>query len=262
VTKSELDVVVISLRNATARREYMAAMLERTGFVWSFFDAHTGLHSPELRHDEATTRSHYGRALSMPQIAVYSSHFAVIKRFLDQSSADYVLVLEDDIILDTDFPLREFCSYCATYGLHYVRLFGKHFAKSAHLGFFYDRSLIRHMTTPTGMQGYVMSKTGARIFTDNYRSVDATVDLNIDRFWESRLPLYSIFPYPIIERFTPTSIPIPSHDTLQPAEKLTYNRKRAIDKINKIYANIRLGCEDARLRRRLPAFSQVEGSGK
>lgn len=262
MSKCEVDVVVISLRNATARREFMAPMLERTGLLWSFFDAHTGLHSPELRHDEATTRLHYGRALSMAQIAVYSSHFAVIKRFLDESSADYVLILEDDIILDTEFPLREFCSYCATYGLHYVRLFGKHFAKSAHLGFFYDRSLIRHMTTPTGMQGYVMSKFGARIFTDNYRSVDATVDLNIDRFWESKLPLYSIFPYPVIERFTPTSIPIPSHDALQLAEKLAYNRKRAIDKINKTYANIRLGRGDAKLRLRLPVFSQVSGGGK
>ena len=171
------------------------------------------------------------------------------------------LVLEDDVIFDTDFPLARFGAFCAENGIEYIRLFGKHYAKAIRLGFFYDRSILRYETTPAGAQAYLMSKMGAKAFLDSYRSIDTTVDLAMDSFWKIPLPIYSIFPYPIIERFSPTSIPMASYGrqfTLP--ERLSFNFKRTIIKIRKTWANTALRKTDRQLRQRAGRFRQIFGS--
>jgi GR25 family glycosyltransferase involved in LPS biosynthesis len=253
-----VEVVIISLVNAAARRRAMTAMLEGIGFDWSFFDAHTGLMCPELRYDLGETKSRFGRAMTRQEIAVYSSHYAVLREFLERGRAEYVLVLEDDLVLDVDFPVEAFGAFCAERKLDYVRLFGKHYANAVRLGFFYDRSILRYTTSPAGAQAYLMSQRGAKIFTERFRTVNETVDLAMDRFWETGMPIYSIFPYPVIERYSPTSIPIPPHEgALRGGEKVAWNVRRVVSKARKIYANHRLAGADAQMRKRMPGFSQI-----
>lgn len=171
--------------------------LEKLNFKWSYFEAHTGLQHPDLRHDPVETTRHYGPALTIPQIAVYSSHYAVVKQYQESGTADFLLVMEDDIIFDTEFPFETFAGFCVERGIGYVRLFGKHFAPAVWLGFFYDRNIIRHRTTPTGCQAYLVSKKGAEMLTAKMREVNTAVDLAMDSFWGSQLPIYSIHPYPV-----------------------------------------------------------------
>jgi glycosyl transferase, family 25 len=254
-----IDIFVISLPSATERRLATAGMLDEQGLEWSFFDAHTSLECRDLLFDKALTRRHYGRDLTKPQVAVFSSHYAVWKAFLEGQSSEYLLVLEDDIILDTAFPVAEFAAFCARFGIDYVRLFGKHYTKATRLGFFYDRALVRFGTTPTGAQAYLLSVAGAQRLVGYCRTVDATIDIVMDRFWDTGLPLYSIFPYPVVERFVPTSIPIPAaHSRLSREERRAWDLHRAVNKIRKIGEDWRLSGSDGRLRRRMPAFHQVE----
>ena len=256
--KLSMDVRVISLSSAFARRAATSAMLDGHGLAWSYFDAHTSLRCEELRYDESGTRRRFGRALTRAEIAVYSSHYAIWKAFVEQGQSDYLLVLEDDLLLDMDFPLLQFASFCSRLGLDYVRLFGKHYAQATRLGFFFDRSLVRFTTSPAGAQAYLLSVEGARRFVESCRSVDATIDLATDRFWETGLPLYSIFPYPVIERFVPTQIPIPDTGVrLSKGEKWDYNFRRSINKIRKIRANRKLVRADARMRSAVPCFHQI-----
>src|SRR3979411_2468260 len=145
-----VEVVVISLPSATERRGRVSTMLEGSGLNWSYFDAHRSLVCTELRYDEREIKRCFGRTLSLPEVAVYSSQFAVLKKFLDSGTSDYVLVLEDDVIYDVDFPLGEFAAFCAERKIDYIRLFGKHPAKSVRVGFFYDRSIMRYETSPAG----------------------------------------------------------------------------------------------------------------
>jgi glycosyl transferase, family 25 len=256
--KTTVEAAVISLPTATERRRSMAAMLERLSVKWSYFDAHTSLANTDLHYDPSEAKRRFGRTLGAQEIAVYSSHFEVLKQFLARGESDFVLVLEDDIILDTAFPLQEFADFCADKSIDYMRLFGKHFADGVRLGFFYDRAVVRYKSSPAGAQAYLVSRHGARIITEKFRSIIATPDLAMDRFWESQLPLYSLFPYPVIERFSPTSIPIPrAGDELSSSERLVRAFNRVIDKASKIGANLLLKRSDAALRRRLPAFRQV-----
>jgi glycosyl transferase family 25 len=255
---AKVEIVVISLPSAVERRRNIEAMFEGTGLSWSYFDAHTSLKYPGLRYDLNEIKRRFGRTLSVPEIAVCSSHVAVLGDFLARGSTEYVLVLEDDVIFDTDFPLEEFSTFCSEKGIDYIRLFGKHYAEAVRLGFFFDRSIVRCKTSPAGAQAYLMSKAGARKFLEGYRSIDATVDLAMDRFWELQLPIYSIFPYPIIERYSPTSIPMPAYvKELSGWENLIWQYHRVITKAKKIFANIMLGSTDRRMKRESWNFRQI-----
>jgi glycosyl transferase family 25 len=254
----KVEIVVISLPGAVERRRKIETMFEGTGLDWSYFDAHTSLEHSGLRYDLDEVKKRFGRTLSVPEIAVCSSHVAVLNEFLERGSTEYVLVLEDDVVFDTDFPLGEFGALCVEKGIDYIRLFGKHYAAAVRLGFFFDRSIVRYKSSPAGAQAYLMSKAGARKFLEGFRSVDAPIDLAIDRFWTLELPIYSIFPYPIIERYSPTSIPIPAYvKELSPWENLVWQYNRAVNKMKKIYANIKLRGADRRMQRESRYFRQI-----
>jgi glycosyl transferase, family 25 len=253
-----VEIVVISLPTAAQRRRNIEAMFRGTGFNWTYFDAHTSLKHPGLRYDLGEVKRLFGRTLSGPEIAVCSSHVAVLSDFLQRGTTEYILVLEDDVIFDTDFPLEEFGAFCSQNSLDYVRLFGKHYASAVRLGFFFDRSILRYTTSPAGAQAYLMSRAGARRFLESYRSIDATVDLAMDAFWVTQLPIYSIFPYPIIERYSPTSIPVPaSAKELSSWETLIRWRNRAAAKLRKIGANVALRGADRQMRHKSWRFRQI-----
>ena len=253
-----VEIAVISVTTAIERRRKIEAMFSGTGLSWSYFEAHTGLKQPSLTYSIAEVKRKFGRALSAPEIAVCSSHVGLLSEFLERESAEHLLVLEDDVIFDTEFPLDAFCTFCTENGIDYVRLFGKHYAPAIRLGFFYDRSIIRYTTSPAGAQAYLISRTGARKFLDSYRTIDATVDLAMDAFWSTQLPIYSIFPYPIIERYSPTSIPMPAYKKeLSGLENLIWLCNRVIAKASKIYTNIRLRKIDHQMVQRPWRFRQI-----
>jgi len=89
-----VEIVVISLPNATERRRKIEAQFLGTGLNWSYFDAHTSLKHSGLRYDLDEVKKRFGRTLSVPEIAVCSSHVAVLSDFLARGSTEYVLVLE------------------------------------------------------------------------------------------------------------------------------------------------------------------------
>jgi len=253
-----VEIVVINLPRATERRQKIEAMFQGTGLAWTYFDAHTSLKHPTLRYDLGEIKRLFGRTLSNPEIAVCSSHVAILSDFLERGSTDYVLVLEDDVIFDTDFPLDEFSSFCLANGMDYVRLFGKHYADAVRLGFFFDRSIVRYTTSPAGAQAYLMSKAGARKFLESYRLIDATVDLAMDKFWVTQLPIYSIFPYPIIERYSPTSIPMqPPMKELSVLETLIRLSNRVLEKVRKTAGNLALRGSDRDIQRKSLRFKQI-----
>jgi hypothetical protein len=109
-----------------------------------------------------------------------------------------------------------------------------------------------------------MSKAGARKFLDSYRSIDATVDLAMDKFWITQLPIYSIFPYPIIERYSPTSIPMqPAMKELSGRESLIRLANRVVEKAKKVGGNLALRALDRDMQRKSWRFRQIfDAKGK
>jgi glycosyl transferase, family 25 len=80
----------------------------------------------------------------------------------------------------------------------------------------------------------------------------------MDAFWTTGLPIYSIFPYPIIERYSPTSIPMPPYAReLNRTENLIRQSGRIKTKLRKIMANYQLGRIDRQMRQRSWRFEQI-----
>jgi glycosyl transferase family 25 len=253
-----VEIVVISLLNATERRRRIEAVFEGSKLNWSYFDAHASLRHAGLRYDPDHVKRQFGRALSVPEIGICSSHIAVLDEFVKRESSDYVLVLEDDVIFDVDFPIEKFSAFCAENRIDYMRLFGKQYAKAVQLGYFFDRHIVRYKTSPAGAQAYLMSRAGARLFIESFRSIDQPLDLAMDAFWRSRLPIYSIVPYPVIERYSPSSNLIPSHgNKLDTWRQLARLCNRAINKAKKTLANVALGARDRRMKREIGEFRQI-----
>lgn len=253
-----VEIVVISLPNATERRRRIAAKFEGAGINWRYFDAHNSLQHAGLRYDPDEVKRRFGRTLSGPEIAICSSHVAVLDQYLKHSSSDYILVLEDDVIYDTNFPIEKFSTFCAEKQIDYIRLFAKHYVEAVRLGYFYDRHIVRFKTSPTGAQAYLMSKAGARSFIESFRSIDQPVDLALDSFWRTRLPIYSIFPFPIIERYSRSQNLIPPYaEHLEPRDRLFRFYSRAVNKTKKAWANIELAPRDRQMRKDGAAFEQI-----
>ncbi|WP_428926302.1 glycosyltransferase family 25 protein [Marinibacterium sp. SX1] len=252
-----LEVRVINLASAERRRAWMQDELAGLAHPWSFFEAHTNLANPRLRHDPARIRGTYGRALSPAQLALWSSHYTVIADFAETGASDYLLVFEDDVIFDTGFPLDELMVLCRDEGIHYMRLFGMYYAPGAQLGFFHDRSIIRYRTSPSGAQAYLLSKEGARRVAETCRQVDTAWDLALDAFWKTGLPLYSVYPFPALERFSPTSVPMLDIEPLGPVDHARFLRRRLGNRLGKALANWRLRGRDRAMRGRAADFHQV-----
>jgi hypothetical protein len=80
----------------------------------------------------------------------------------------------------------------------------------------------------------------------------------MDAFWRSGLPIYSIFPYPVIERYSPSSNLIPPHSgELDARQRLARFSNHVIDKSKKIWANIALKAQDRRMRQEIGGFRQI-----
>jgi glycosyl transferase, family 25 len=254
---NNVEIVVISLPHAVERRRLITERFAALSQQWSFFDAHTSLANPALEYDEARIRRAFGRTLSRPELGVWSSQYTVIQRFLDGGQGDYLLVFEDDVIFDTAFPLQAVVDLCEERGIHYIRLFGMYYADAVRLSFFYARSIIRYKSSPAGAQAYLISKEGARRMVNGCRSIEATVDLAMDHFWKTGLPIYSVFPFPVIERFSPTSIPMQNGGDLSGAERKAFTVNRARNRLLKILENRKLAVTDAQFRRKSLDFKQI-----
>lgn len=255
-----LEVAVISLQTAQERRRTITSQFASSPHEWAFFDAHTSLINADLRYDADEILRTYGRTLSPAQLAVWSSHYSVIQNFLENSRCSHLLVFEDDVLFDTKFPLIRLASFCSDHGIHYVRLYGMYHTPAANLSYFFDRSIVRYKSSPAGAQAYLMSKEGARRFTEASRQVDTAVDLAMDYFWRTGLPIYSVFPFPVIERFTPSSIPILPATALEPKVRFAWNRTRIANKLRKWRANARLASKDSQIRNAALDFQQVHAA--
>jgi glycosyl transferase family 25 len=253
-----VEIVVISLLTSLDRRRRIAAMFQGSGLNWTYLDAHASLRHGDLLYDPDHVKRRFGRTLSVPEIGICSSHVTALEEFIKRDSSEYVLIFEDDVIFDIDFPIEKFTTFCAERGLHYVRLFGKQYAEAVQLGYFFDRHIVRFKTSPAGAQAYLMSKSGARLFIKSFRSIDRPLDLAMDAFWRTRLPIYSIFPFPVIERYSPSSNLIPSQtNELDAWERLARLYHRVIDKLKKICGNITLSASDRRMKKNIGEFQQI-----
>lgn len=204
-----IDVKVISLESAVERRDFLSKNLKfSSSMPWSFFNANAGSDDdPNLISDQELQRVKFGRCLSAGEVGCFRSHHSVICEFLSSGTADWLLVLEDDVWIDGDFDFEELVEFLDGRAIDYIRLFAKMFKPAdvvAELNGL--RQIIRFRTDPYGTQAYLINKRGCESFLRDLRYITAPIDDELGRFWRHKLDPYCVFPFPAVERNTESSL--------------------------------------------------------
>jgi len=218
-------IVVISMADAAERRSRFEARARTAPVAWSFYAAHTSLH-PSLRYDEVGAIVAKGRPLRAGEIGCYSSHYAAWTD-LQVSDADQYVVLEDDVIVDWTFVGKLALVDLAAMGINYLRLYYKFPARTALVKEnFIDRarSIVELAGNAYGTQGYAITKAGAKLFLDHCRIVCRPIDDEMDRTWVHGQRNLAVFPSPILEESSGSTIGSSRFETFVVPKRLKLKR--------------------------------------
>ena len=251
----DLELVVISLSSAHERRQRAMSQLKQLSLPWSIFDARTEPPAG-LPYRAADALRQRGRPLRPGELGAFGSHLACLHDFLENSSARYRLVIEDDVFLDPGFPYARLPAFMSGCGIEYLRLhwtFIKPYVLVAHLGKY--RQLLRFRAPCFGACAYVISRAGAEQLLRSITAVVRPIDDEMDRFWINGLPLYAIHPSPALEFFGPSTL---GRDDALPAASVAvrgrYFMHRVGERLKRGLCNLRLRRQDRLIARRLRAL--------
>ncbi|MGL4234569.1 glycosyltransferase family 25 protein [Tabrizicola sp.] len=207
-----IELRVLTMANATERHARMRATIAAAPSVaalpWDFF--HAVQHDEiGLAYDDPTAVLHRGRTLSAPELSCYASHVAIWRAFLASDSADYLLVCEDDVYIDPSFDMATAARLMATTGIDYLRLYGRAIVPARLLLYWTRFQLLRFPWSPGGTQCYMLSRTGAQRLVDHVAALPGIlrpIDNEMDRSFATRLPVYALHPWPVLEHNAATTI--------------------------------------------------------
>lgn len=175
---------------------------------WKFFFA-IPHDSANLLYDDLKALETKGRTLSPAELSCYASHFEIVRAFVEESDADYLLVMEDDIYIDPNFNFRDVFPLMAAGGIDYLRLYAR-MLMTANLVLYSGRFQISHFPwSPGGTQAYVLSRAGAvKLATHIARAryIYRPIDDEMDRSWEVGNAVYALHPWPVMEYNAQTTI--------------------------------------------------------
>lgn len=206
---SEFEIIVISMISKEDRRRTVRENLSRmTGPSWRFFDAVNDAAVVEgLDSDPDRQIARYGRTLGRAEVGCFKSHYLVLREFVKSGTSDWIMVMEDDVILDVNFNFQEVIEFCEKNNYNYIRLFAKMYKPARIIAMLSQfRQVIRFSTDPYGAQCYLISKAGAAAVLNSIETIELPIDDEFGRFWRhGQLPL-SVFPFPAIETSVPSSL--------------------------------------------------------
>lgn len=174
-------VQVISLRRRVDRRQRIEAHLATLGMTPTFVDAVDGA---ALQNAEQINEAVARTGMSPPEVGCYLSHLKAWRKLLE-SDEPYALVLEDDAICDQRLlsVLRDAPAWAST--VHMVRLSALKKIVGLHVT---DASCGVHLVlcrkSPSGLQGYVITRSGATHLLKEIATIHVPIDTEVDRYWQ------------------------------------------------------------------------------
>lgn len=205
-THFQMEIVVASLVSSVERRQRVAQMFQPLPFRWRFFDS---LVTPPtgLPYDVGRTIVEKGRPLSHAELGTFNTHFSILRDFAAGGSTPYLMVLEDDVLIDPGFWFHRLPDLMHKAGIDMLRLYARFLFDSRWIIQISARHTLMRFKRPFfGAQAYVVSRAGAQRLVSSIHQVIRPCDDEFDRFWENQLPLYAIYPFPVIELEGPSTI--------------------------------------------------------
>ena len=209
--KSRITAIVISLPTSASRREVVEQYLSRLNVPWRFFDAE------RFRSGSLNTNTSIEIAKTLPdgEVGCFLSHLSVWNEIRDLD-VDYAIVLEDDTILMPAVDYYSLFELLRDLSIELIRLTASRIVRAptlAYLGPLYGWICrITHPKYGLGTAAYAITPRTAGLLCDAVSKIDAPVDLWLERYSNHRIPIYNLFPAPVIEMRSQSTIPSRSPD--------------------------------------------------
>jgi glycosyl transferase family 25 len=248
---NKLAIVVVSLPSSIERRQRVTAHMKDCRHAWRFFDALADPALAGLEYDECRALVHRGRKLSPGELGCYASHVSLLRQFAGQRDTEWIVVIEDDVLLDPSLNLLELCESMSLADIEYLRLYARYPKSFRNVVDWKQRHLIRFTTGPYGTQAYLISTRGAQHFLHGISEIARPVDDELDRFWNNGLPIYALYPFPAIELESGTTVNKPriEFDPLTMGQRIRRFHVRVVDKVAKTCADLALIWRDRKVRK-------------
>ena len=189
-------------------REVIASSHSLSEANWKFF--HAVSHDDEgLAYNDENALEWFGRTLSPAELSCFASHFAIAKRFVENNDSKYLMIFEDDILIDPSFDFEAVVRMMSFGDIDYLRLYGRCIVPAERLIYWTRFQLFRFPWSPGGTQAYIYTRKGAQKFVDHvlrYKEIIRPIDHEMDRYWETGNPIFALHPWPVLERNIVTTI--------------------------------------------------------
>ena len=236
----DIQAQVISLASAVEKRAAAAGHFEGCPFQWAFFEASDGSR-PALPYRRGQALKRMGRELERSELGCFDSHYRVLREFRGQASDQFLLVCEDDVRVDFSFDFEALARAMQKANVDYIRLYSRRVPSARHIAYWRNRWLIRYRWEPFGTQCYLVSARGAQRLTGNLTFMARPIDNEFDRFWENGLPSYSLFPHPVLEIDSPSSIVRDRPKSSTRLHWMRYRALRVLDRAAAVRSSLRGG---------------------
>jgi glycosyl transferase family 25 len=214
--------LLINVASATDRLEEARAQLDQQGIDWERLDAVTPK-SDEFAVPELSSK--WYRGLTNGEVACYLSHKKAWRQAID-AGVDYLVVLEDDLIIDG--PLKKIIDEVIEADLSWdmVKLFETRKQRRAVRSLDNGASIVDTPTMPIATTGYIVKVSSLPRLLESTKHFNRPIDIEFKSYWELNLRIYSVFPPPIkIAEENESTIGVRQGDlsTMQRLGKMKYN---------------------------------------
>lgn len=193
-----VDIAIISLAGADARRASVRARMESTGLAFRFMDAvstveeATDIAGPS---DDEKFLLNTGRRPVPGELACYASHVSLWRRCVETGMP--LLVMEDDFRLRPGFCRAVAVASQLVREVGFVRLQAEQRAVRRTVCAVGPFSLVRYRKMTQGAMCYLLGPTAAEALLRASPAMTSPVDVFIKRYWEHGQHLFGLLPYTV-----------------------------------------------------------------
>ena len=190
-----LNTYVINLERSTDRWQYIHKHLSDLGLVHQRVDAiDAQLHNlNNSGYDLVRNKNEYFAPLKGTEIACYLSHIKALKIFLSNPSAEYALILEDDVeLLETPESLVALSHWLGSNEGGVLKLYSKRNTFGRTLGYVSNTAIIKPWRIPLGFQAQLWNRLAVEEFINKSESLYQPIDVELQFAWRNSFSVYVV----------------------------------------------------------------------
>jgi glycosyl transferase, family 25 len=217
-----LKAFLINLNRSPKRLAQMAERLQRLDLLWQRVEAVEGRALNIHEHPHVSVPGYmrkHGKRLNPAEVGCYLSHIKALEAFLAHPTAQFGLILEDDVSFCDDFLPTLNALMASTSAWDMVRLSGFHSGTPVRsLYLTPERQLCVMLSRQTNSAAYLVNRKAASLMVKHLLPMELPYDHAFDKPWEMQLKARMVHPLP-------TKLDWDEPSTITPAMRLPWYRR-------------------------------------